>query len=794
MTTERVEIVFSARGGRGIKRQFDQIESSANRTARSVGLLRNLIRGFIGVQTIRGIINTADAYTQVQNRLRVVTDSTQELTGVTQKLFDISQRTRSSFEASAELYSRVALATREMGISAQETLDFTESLNQAVILSGASAQEAQAGLIQLSQGLASGTLRGDELRSVLEQLPVVADVIADSLGVTRGELRQLGTDGKITADIVIEAFKEAREELEEKFGKTVPTIAQSFQQLRNAVVKTIGEFTTGTGISSLFAQAIKFLADNFETLARAISAAAIAFGILAGPAAIGYVITQMNKLRLVFLSNPIGIVITAIALLIGYFVAFGDQIKVFGSDIVTVADVIKASFQVVGEIIIEVANIAAAVFGSITGEAQASADGVASAFGTLLRIIARVFDTFVGIVAGGVVAAFNAWQNFSSGVANAWEQLTTFLINKWRQFLNFFIGGYNAVASVIGGEQIELFDPKVAESQGVTFGEALSEGWRAGFDASTLASDTLDEIGNRSEAIAQQRIETAALQAEQAAALEELLNRSGERTSAAGGGGGKGGAKKLNEEMNRLKQLYEEVTGGADDLFQKQQDLAALFESGAISAQQFTMAMRDLNVEISALDNSFSGGIANGFDRIIARSNELGSQMSNFVVGAFDSATDAIVEFAKTGEFNVREFFGNLAAELLKIATNQLFAQLLSGFAGGGLGGGAGLLGGLFGFAEGGSAMVGGSGGTDSQLVAFKATPGERVNVETPAQQQRSDRGQMAPQIIQAPAPNVVVAIGDKDVAGALNSAAGDDAIVQGIERNARTIKSVLQT
>jgi tape measure domain-containing protein len=134
------------------------------------------------------------------------------------------------------------LAGKDLGITQKELTQFTESLNQAIILSGASAVEAQAGLIQFSQGIASGALRGDELRSVLEQLPVVADILAKELNVTRGELRELGAQGAITSDIILKAFANARVELSERFARTVPTISQSFQVLRNAVVKTFGEF------------------------------------------------------------------------------------------------------------------------------------------------------------------------------------------------------------------------------------------------------------------------------------------------------------------------------------------------------------------------------------------------------------------------------------------------------------------------------------------------------------------------------------------------------------------------
>jgi tape measure domain-containing protein len=212
--------------------------------------------GFVGIQqAARSVVQLLDSFTALQNRLRTVTDGTAELTAATDALFVISQDTRSSFRATAELYTRVALASRELGISQRTTLEFTKSLNQAVILSGASAQEAEAGLIQLSQGIASGTLRGDELRSVLEQLPVVSDVIAESLGVTRGELRKMGFEGRITADTIITAFGEAADDLDRRFLETIPTISQGFQVLGNEAVKLVGSYNEATGASEAIGRA-----------------------------------------------------------------------------------------------------------------------------------------------------------------------------------------------------------------------------------------------------------------------------------------------------------------------------------------------------------------------------------------------------------------------------------------------------------------------------------------------------------------------------------------------------------
>jgi len=262
-------IVDPAQAPRGIatvERSLTQVENKADKMR---GAIARALTGVSVAILVRELGQLADAYTNVQNRLRTVTDDQERLGVVTDEVFAIADRTRSAFDATAEVYSRVGLAAKELGRTELELLRFTESLNQAVILSGASADEARAGLIQLSQGLASGALRGDELRSVLEQLPVVADVISKSMGITRGELRQLGAEGKITADIVLDAFKGAREELEGRFAKSVPTISQSFTVLRNNLVQFVGEMNESKGASAGVSSAILVLADNIDDAANA---------------------------------------------------------------------------------------------------------------------------------------------------------------------------------------------------------------------------------------------------------------------------------------------------------------------------------------------------------------------------------------------------------------------------------------------------------------------------------------------------------------------------------------------
>lgn len=290
MTAFRIDVVIDPRkavaGGQRVGRELDKLQQKANKTQ----ILMQRAIAFVGVGfAVKQIVQLGDAFTGLQNRLRVVTDTERELVTVTQELLDVSNRSRSSFESTAELYSRLALATRELNLEGADLIQVTESINKAIILSGASAKEANNGLIQLSQGLASGRLTGDELRSTLEQLPVVADVIAKRLGVTRGELRKLGAEGKITSIEIIKAFQDAEAEISENFAKTVPTVGQSFVVLRNNVVAFIGRLNQGTGALGAFGTAIRFVGTNVELLAKSLAVlAASLVAVKVAPAIQGF--------------------------------------------------------------------------------------------------------------------------------------------------------------------------------------------------------------------------------------------------------------------------------------------------------------------------------------------------------------------------------------------------------------------------------------------------------------------------------------------------------------------------
>ena len=222
----------------------------------------------------REIISLSDAYKNLTNRIRTVTDSEAEAVAVRAKLLDLSNRTRSDVGATTEGYVRLASATKNLNLSQSQLLSFTESLNKTIKLSGATGAEAQAGLIQFAQGLGAGALRGDELRSVIEQLGPVADVIAKQLGTTRAGLKAFGEQGKITADVVVAAFAAQREEIDRKFGKSVATFSDLWTVLHNNVQAAVGQLVEAVGgmpaLEKAFASAGKTIAEMGHGIAVAV--------------------------------------------------------------------------------------------------------------------------------------------------------------------------------------------------------------------------------------------------------------------------------------------------------------------------------------------------------------------------------------------------------------------------------------------------------------------------------------------------------------------------------------------
>lgn len=230
---------------------------------------------------ISDVMKYADSYTELQNRIRLVTNSQTAMVAATESVFDISLKTNQAVGATAQIYQRFAQNADRLNLSQLQVSELTETVAKSVAISGASAGAAEAALMQFGQALGSAELRGDELNSVIEQTPGLADAIAKGLGVTTGELKNLAKAGQLDIHTVIQALVKARDTVDNDFNKRVKTLSMSFTNLETSITKFSGEANSALGVTQKLATGVDFVSDHLQELI-------IGLGSLTAALAIGH--------------------------------------------------------------------------------------------------------------------------------------------------------------------------------------------------------------------------------------------------------------------------------------------------------------------------------------------------------------------------------------------------------------------------------------------------------------------------------------------------------------------------
>ncbi|HCU39277.1 MAG TPA: phage tail tape measure protein, partial [Acinetobacter nosocomialis] len=273
----RLVIVIDAknaeRNARNLGNELDSIERKGDFATKSMDGLsvatRQLAGYMAGLVTVSAAISKMDTYTGLQNRLKLVTNSQVELNKATEDTFRIAQKTYSAWDSVLQVYQRFSDNAKTLNLTMDDTARLTETVSKAVAISGASASAADAALVQFGQALASGTLRGEELNSVMEQTPALAKAIAKGMGITVGELRSVAAEGKITSQEIVKALRNVEKDVDALFAKTDITIGQSLTLLNNEITKFVGESGKGSGAAQVLAGTIQTLAGNLDVLTSA---------------------------------------------------------------------------------------------------------------------------------------------------------------------------------------------------------------------------------------------------------------------------------------------------------------------------------------------------------------------------------------------------------------------------------------------------------------------------------------------------------------------------------------------
>lgn len=252
---------------------LENTDTAAQTAQKGIGALKTGYTALIGVMGgigiglgIRELAQAADSYTNLSARINIATSEGGNFTQAMAGVHQVSLMTNTSLDATAGLFTKVNDVGKQMGMTQQQSLDLVKTINMAIQTGGGDAAASEAAIVQLTQALQSGVLRGDEFNSIMEQAPGISKALAQSLGVTTGELRKMAENGELSAEKVIQALQQQSTAIEADYAKFPTTIGNALQRIATQWQILIGTMDQANGASATVAQWLVTLADNMDVI------------------------------------------------------------------------------------------------------------------------------------------------------------------------------------------------------------------------------------------------------------------------------------------------------------------------------------------------------------------------------------------------------------------------------------------------------------------------------------------------------------------------------------------------
>ncbi len=697
MAQKRVSVRLVAEGGRQVKAEFQGIgdagEASFKRIERQADItgavLRRLAGIVAGALSIRQIVAYADSWTDLRSRVDLATGSQARGAAVMERLAAMARRTYSNLGQTTESWLANATALRELGLSTAESLDFTEALNNAMVVSGAKGERAVSVQNALSKAMALGKLSGENLNTVIAQGGRVAELLAAELGTTVSGLRQAGAEGRITGAVIETALIGNLARLREEADSMPATITDAFTLIGNAALQLVGSWDQVFGASSLVATALIAVADNIERLA----AIGIAFvGFMAGRWVAAFLAARVATLTL---SGALTILRGAIVRTgIGALIVLAGELIYQLMNVVQKVGGIGEAFRLVADFAAEAWNRMGLRIDAVMARMGAAWEGLKATIFTLLddtvtgmfRFGDRTVAVFQGAYDGAVAiwgALPGAIGDFAFQAANGLISGVEAMLNGVVTRINSFIEGLNAALSYLpewatgtGGVRIGTLGPvelgrignpfEGAATAADAFNAALSQTY-------VTAPDTgLGAMADAARGRAEGYAEAAGMLSDAASrpmaswqALKDAVTGTGDEAGAA-----------LDDATGSALGLGDALDGAA----------GAAERAGAAGRQAGADAATGANQAVTGWA-AVSATLAD----YAAKTREIGGDIGNALVGAFTSAENAIGEFVKTGKLKFGDLVTSLIADLAKLAARRFILGPIANALSGALGSAGGI-------------------------------------------------------------------------------------------------------
>lgn len=491
--------------GKASDNASQKINNLGNATG-ALGAIKSALAGIAIGATVGKAMNMSDDYANMNARLNMINDGMQSTNELQKSIFTSAQRTGSAYTEMANGVAKMRMQAGDVFQNNGETIAFLETMNKSFVVGGASIEEQKSAMMQLTQAMASGKLQGDELRSLAETSPALIQAIATKLGVTRGEVKKLGADGKITADIVKTAMLEASETIDQQFKNMPLTWGRAWQNFINFVTKAFeplsikinqivnsAEFQQFASmvasaiqfvinalivlmdiigaVWSKIAPVIKWIADNWSIIAPIVMAVAgamlyywattnlVTFAMKALEMAIGAVNAVMAM-------NPVSLTIMAIIILIGIIYAAINAFNQWAGTSISATGVIIGSVFALGmtiwNILMFIFNIVILIINGILALVFGLINMIIGFFFMLyqfiLMILAGILGLFDWLVTGIINFALElvfqfqtAWYNIAQGGRNMAVAIGNFVSSMVNGVISLVEGMINGILSGING-------------------------------------------------------------------------------------------------------------------------------------------------------------------------------------------------------------------------------------------------------------------------------------------------------------------------------------------------------
>jgi tape measure domain-containing protein len=519
MATENIDIKISESGSRIVKRNLEDIGQSAVGANSAVDFLKRSL-GMLGAAFgISKLIEFSSAWSDLTARVKLAAGGVENGAAVMERLQAVATRTYSDITNVTEAYLGNAASLKELGYSTNQTLDYTEALANALVVSGAKGERAATVTNALNKAMAQGKLSGMNWQIVLQQGGRVVEALAQGMGKTVTELRAMAAAGKgISSDQIFKALSSQMETLRKEADAMPATIVDALGQIKNKFIELVGTFGQAGGMTDGVVTALLFVRDHLETIIKLI--AGVLAGFLAMKTAtivVNLVTDAIKALNIAIATNPIGFLVTVLISAIALLTLFRDEIKLGTDGVTTLGDLMRAMGETIMVVLKAVWEVAQTVFGPLINLIKSWVGETDISLVTILKLAAKTVDGVIGAFRGSIFAIIALFQGLPAAMGDIFTQALNVVLDKIGKFVNAAGEMLSKVTEFAGLGKIAAIDLKLdnkTKGAAAQLGKDVGAEFQRGWESSNYAQNFLSDRIQRAQEIGAQRAAAAAAKAQ----------------------------------------------------------------------------------------------------------------------------------------------------------------------------------------------------------------------------------------------------------------------------------------